>query len=277
MNRGYIKLWRKSKDSGFLGNADVWQLLSWCLLTATHRARRQIVGKQLVDLRPGQLIFGRISVAKELNSTEKKIRNALKLLENADFLSVQRASKYSIITVVNWQCYQEEGPAEGQQKGQHTGQQGASKGPAEGHKQECKTHNTGEDKEDSYESFVGEPSPTDTKQPRCPHDELIAMYHEQLPELPEMRVRNDDRDSLLRTRWRESGQRLVAAGKPPTKQNCLAWWRKYFARVRASPLLMGQIEQKGRDSPWMADFEWLIRPKNFAKVIEGRYLDRSTM
>ena len=125
-------------------------------------------------------------------------------------------------------------------------------------------------------SPVGETSPTGIKQPFCPHDEIIAMYHEQLPELPRMRVRNSDRDTLLRTRWKESLQRLQAAGRQGTREEGLAWWHKYFALVRASPLLMGQVEQRGRDSPWMASFEWLIRPKNFAKVIEGQYLERKT-
>lgn len=145
MNRGYVKLWRKSLDSGFLGNADVWQLLSWCLLNATHKPHKQLVGKQLVDLAPGQLIFGRVSAAAKLNSSEKKIRNSLKLLENANFLTVKRTSKFSIVSIVNWDTYQEEGPARGQQKGQHEGQQGASKGPARGHKQEQENKRTKED------------------------------------------------------------------------------------------------------------------------------------
>ena len=164
---------------------------------------------------------------------------------------------------------------------QQNDQQATSKRPASDQlattKQEVKNISIkNKDKREDKSSPVGETSPTGIKQPFCPHDEIIAMYHEQLPELPRMRVRNSDRDTLLRTRWKESLQRLQAAGRQGTREEGLAWWHKYFALVRASPLLMGQVEQRGRDSPWMASFEWLIRPKNFAKVIEGQYLERKT-
>ena len=120
MNRGYVKLWRKSKDSGFLGNAEAWQLLSWCLLNATHKPHKQLVGKQLVTLEPGQVIFGRVSVAKELNTTERKIRTSLQLLEKSDFLTIRTTSKYSILSITNWATYQDERPANDQQDDQQT-------------------------------------------------------------------------------------------------------------------------------------------------------------
>lgn len=145
MNRGYIKLWRKSKDSGFLGNAEAWQLLCWCLMTATHKPYKQLVGKQLVELQSGQLVFGRKAVAQELNSTEQKIRTALKLLENADFLTVSATNKFSIITIVNWQAYQDEQPTINQQHNQQVNQQTTSKQPTNNHKQECKTQSTREE------------------------------------------------------------------------------------------------------------------------------------
>lgn len=138
MNRGYVKLWRKSKDSGFLGNAEAWQLLSWCLINATHKPHKQLVGKQLVELQPGQVVFGRVSVARELNTTERKVRTSLELLKKAEFLTIKTTSKYSILTIVNWHTYQEERPAEDQQNDQHHSHQATSKRPANDHKQEYK-------------------------------------------------------------------------------------------------------------------------------------------
>jgi len=43
------------------------------------------------------------------------------------------------------------------------------------------------------------------------------------------------------------------------------YWRAFFRNVAASDFLCG------RTKDFRADLEWLLRPENFAKVIEGRY------
>lgn len=97
----------------------------------------------------------------------------------------------------------------------------------------------------------------------CPHSEIIAAYHEILPALARVRTWDADRQRLLRTRWREDKAR-----------QSIEWWRDYFAYVLSCPFLMGEV--KARDGPpFMADLEWLIRPKNFRKVIEGKYENRA--
>jgi len=118
MHRGYVKLWRKSIDSGLLQNAEAWQFMSWCLLKATHKPQKQLVGKQVVKLEAGQFVFGRKSAAKDLCSTEQKIRTSLNLLKSLDFLTIKPTNKFSIITVVNWGTYQHEQPTNNQQPNQ---------------------------------------------------------------------------------------------------------------------------------------------------------------
>jgi hypothetical protein len=99
--------------------------------------------------------------------------------------------------------------------------------------------------------------------PECPHSDIVAAYHEILPELPRVRTWDADRQKFLRGRWREDRER-----------QSVNWWREFFGYVRTCPLLMGQVER--RDAPpWSADLEWLVRPSNFRKVIEGRYEARA--
>jgi len=102
-------------------------------------------------------------------------------------------------------------------------------------------------------------SPATPGTPACPHAEIVALYHELLPELPVMRSWPEDRQALLRTRWREDQDR-----------QSLAWWREFFEYVRRCPFLLGQ-EASGHREPFLADLEWLVRPKNFRKVVEGKY------
>lgn len=93
--------------------------------------------------------------------------------------------------------------------------------------------------------------------PPCPHEEIIALYHEVLPELRRVRVWNGQRRKLLRRRWVEDA-----------KRRDLNWWRRFFEYVRRCSFLMGT------NGKWVADLEWLVRPDNMVKVIEGKYEDR---
>jgi len=93
--------------------------------------------------------------------------------------------------------------------------------------------------------------------PPCPHKSIIDLYHKVLPELPEVRIWNETQKGYLRARWKEDKQR-----------QSLEWWESYFKFIRESDFLMG------RKSDFMADLEWLVRPKNFAKIANGRYHTR---
>jgi uncharacterized protein YdaU (DUF1376 family) len=95
---------------------------------------------------------------------------------------------------------------------------------------------------------------------RAFHDQVIAAYHEALPSLSRVKVWSRKRRQALDARIRER----VADGKPA---DGLAYWQNFFAEVAASDFLCG----RGSKSDWCCDLEWLLRPENFAKTIEGRY------
>lgn len=111
----------------------------------------------------------------------------------------------------------------------------------------------------------GKPSPADSVPagtPACPHDEIIALYHELLPMGAQVKTWTDTRRSHLRSRWREDAKR----------QN-LDYWRRLFSHVAASAFLTGRASgRNGR--PFSLSLDWLVKSENFAKVIEGRYHDK---
>lgn len=123
-SEGWIKLHRKFLKWEWFEIPEMIQLFIYLLLTANH-APKKWKGKT-VDR--GQLITGRIKLTQETGLSEKKIRNCLDRLENTGEIRRERANKYSIITLCNYNTYQIEDKDNGQQKGQ----QGASKGPAKG-------------------------------------------------------------------------------------------------------------------------------------------------
>lgn len=138
MDRGYIKFWRKSLDSGMIRNHKLWCLWTWCLLKATHETHVQRVGFQEITIEAGQFVFGRKAAAIELGMSEQNIRTGLDHLVRSKNLTIKSTNKFSIITVVNWPTYQMV-ECGNQPTNQHTtNQQVTSKSPASNHKQECK-------------------------------------------------------------------------------------------------------------------------------------------
>lgn len=108
MERGYVKLWRKTLDSGLIQHPTALQVFTYLLLKTTHKPYRQIVGSTAIDLRPGQVVTGRKTISQECKLSEQNVRTALKLLENLEILTIKPTNKYSVVSFVNWDTYQQE-------------------------------------------------------------------------------------------------------------------------------------------------------------------------
>ena len=106
MHRGYVRLYRKSLDSGLIRNHNAWILFTYCLLKASHKEHKVVVGNQEIILEPGQLIFGRRMAAKETGLSERQVRTALGTMGIFEILTIKATNKFSIITIINWDTYQ---------------------------------------------------------------------------------------------------------------------------------------------------------------------------
>lgn len=93
----------------------------------------------------------------------------------------------------------------------------------------------------------------------CPHQDIIALYHEVLPECPQVRDWTPARAQQLRARWNED----------PRRQN-LGYWKQFFEYVKGCPFLVGR-GTGGNGRPFLADLEWLTKSQNFVKIREGKY------
>jgi hypothetical protein len=97
-------------------------------------------------------------------------------------------------------------------------------------------------------------------QSTCPHENIVALYHEELPMCPPMRIWNKTRRGYLKQRWSEN-----------PKHQSLEFWKNYFGYVKKSAFLTGKIAGRDGKPSFVATLEWLVKPNNFAKVIEGKY------
>jgi len=95
---------------------------------------------------------------------------------------------------------------------------------------------------------------------RTPYQKLVDLYHQLCPSLPKVKMLNETRRRLIRARWREHPD--------------MDFWVNFFKRVEASDFLCGRVPPRGDRPPFIADFEWIIRPNNSVKILEGRYDNR---
>lgn len=94
------------------------------------------------------------------------------------------------------------------------------------------------------------------KPPSCPHTEIIAAYHEILPEL----------DSVVVSLWKPSTKRykwLQARWRESDKHQSVEFWRRFFKALRNYPFYLGT-----NDRCWKANLEWMVKQENFIKLIE---------
>ena len=114
----------------------------------------------------------------------------------------------------------------------------------------------------------GEPEDK-TGLPKCCHQEVIDLYHQKLPTLRKVEVWNDARKGYLRQRWRDVSQEL-SLEKPIQTEDVLSWWSDFFTHIGQSKFLTGRVNDKSGRA-FTADLEWILKPSNFAKIIEGKY------
>lgn len=119
--KGWVKIHRKlfkhflweenRKLSKFEAWLDILQLVSYA------KENKQIISGVQCSWSRGQYPISISFLCNRWNWTEKPVRNFLKMLEKDKMVVMKRTSKWTMLTVCNYDSYQSEGQAEGQSKG----------------------------------------------------------------------------------------------------------------------------------------------------------------
>lgn len=102
-----------------------------------------------------------------------------------------------------------------------------------------------------------EPAPAQKPRKAIPFEQIKNLFNEILPELPTVILINKSREANIRARWNEH-----------EAHRSLEFWEDLFTEIRKSDFLMGRTLS---DRPFMLTFDWLLKPSNFVKVVEGNY------
>ena len=101
---GYIKLYRSLLEWEWYSDKNVCRLFIYCLLKANHKAEKW----HGQEIKAGQFITSYENLAKSTGLTSQQIRTALNKLKTTGEITNKTTSRYSIITVNNWNLFQQD-------------------------------------------------------------------------------------------------------------------------------------------------------------------------
>ena len=103
-----MKLYRSILDSAVFQDAEVLKVWIWLLCNVAFEQHDTICYGRVIHLKPGQIATGRKKIAQCTDLNENKVYRALTALKSLGNIEIKSTNKYSIITVVNWDKYQDE-------------------------------------------------------------------------------------------------------------------------------------------------------------------------
>ncbi len=254
---GYYLKARKIQESSIMhAPPHVREIWDWLLMKAMYRNGSSLERGQILtsydDIRRG--LSWKVGYRTERYS-KWDCEKAMKWLTKEQMITATKTTRGLVITVRNYDYYQNPNNYEDHTES-HNGTTREPQTTATIEKKEEESKKGNKDisaKADTSPKGPGTPSLPEVD--NCPHQSIIDLYHEILPSLRQVKEWTEARQKFLRTRWREK----------PERQS-LDYWKAFFEYVSKCPFLMGKS-----DKPFQADLEWLVRPSNFVKVIEGRY------
>jgi len=101
-DNGWIKVHRKLLDWEWYDDSKIVHLYIHCLLKANHKPNKW----RGITIEQGQFISSYSKLSCELPMTVQQIRTALNKLKSTNEITITSTSKYSIISITNWDSYQ---------------------------------------------------------------------------------------------------------------------------------------------------------------------------
>lgn len=239
--KGYIKLYRQISDTPVWTDSDKLKLWLMCLMKATHEGKTQVVGNQIIELKPGQFITGRTALYDEFNRGVKKDRRVdgltlfrwLNLFEKMEMLYIKKTNKYSLVTVLNWDKYQ----------GQRTTSEHQVNIKRTSNEQQLNTNKNDKNIKN------------DKKEDIC-YQQIADMYNNTCVSFPRLTKLSDDRKKAIKARLRTY-----------TVDDL----QRVFSMAEQSDFLKG-----ANDRNWSANFDWMMKDSNMAKILDGNYTNKKS-
>ena len=94
----------------------------------------------------------------------------------------------------------------------------------------------------------------------CPTQKIIDLFPELCPSLVQPKVIPDSVKGMIADRWRQD-----------EKHRDIEFWERYFDHCESLDFLTGRTVPTRGEKSFRVGLEWIVKPANFAKIINGNY------
>lgn len=282
---GWIKIHRNITENPMYFSEPFTRMQAWIdlLLVANYRDSVIYVRGNKVDVKRGQIAKSQDFFATRWKWSRGKVIRFLDELQKCAQIVQQKSNVITLISVVNYEYYQQDGTTDGQQ----TDSRQYNKRTTDGTTDEPQIVQPNErrikkNKEDNKETSLTRgkenaaavetapssasdeaeaPKPIKSeKRENLPFKEIKDMWNEVCTGYPKLHSLSESRKNKMRNRVAEMGG----------AEKALLLLREIFTKMQVSNFLKGD-NRRG----WKASFDWLFEnDKNWVKVYEGNYDNR---
>lgn len=266
----WIKIFRELLQWEWFQKAEMVQLFIYLLLKAN------CVDKQWqgITIKRGQLATSNATMRQDLRLSEQQIRTCIKRLISTGEITYKSTNRYVVITICNYDKYQEIGNSINEQNNEQTNNQSTDEQRAineqstttkevknirskEYNIKDIKQESGSNDQLSSASDEAQAVEPEKPKAEKLPFKDIKAMWNETCTGFPKLYTLSEPRKNKMRIRIAEMGG----------LEKALPLIKQIFEKMQQSKFLKGD-NKRG----WKASFDWLFEnDKNWVKVYEGNY------
>ena len=237
-DNGFIKLNRSMLNWEWYHDLTTKALFIHCLLSANWEDKKW----QGKTIKRGQFVATQEGLAEELGTNRQPIRRALANLQKTNELTIKTTPKYTIITVVNYDKYQ--------QNNQQSNQQTTNKQPTDqptANQQPTKTEEIKEVKNKEYIERTRAHAYTREG------ETVVDAYNRLCPNLKPIGFRNYQ-NAIAKLHDAINNERL-------TYDQVI----QAFKKANHNEFLTGKV------NGFIPGFDWIINPDHIMDILEGKY------
>lgn len=262
---GFITVWRDIQKQPWYKSPEHVAIFLHILTSATHQARTVDYKGVPVSLLPGQFITTYKKLAETFGiESESKVRRIINKFINLGQVSKLNLKKSRtdiglILTIRNWEKWQKsdtqsDTPSDTPKVTYLKGAKGSADTYTDTPSDTLNNNDINNNlvSKDTCQNS-GEFSPT--QQSKVPHQEIINLFGEILPSLPQPKKITEARRKAIRARHMNDLKGDVNN------------WRRYFTYIRDNCQWMASGQ-------YNVDFDYVVRQSTFVKVLEGAKDDR---
>jgi len=250
MAKGWVKTHRSLMDHWLWTEKPFDKARAWIDLTMTvnHADKKIMFDGVPVDVKRGETITSIRKLSTRWGWSTTKTNNFLNILENENMIAQKKDTKKTVLKVLNYDVYQS---SDGEEKDTEVTQKR--------HRSNTEVTQKNTNKNDKNDKNVNNDKNKDIKHTHKVLDESVNyqkiadFWNKQCVELPKVQKLTKSRKQAIRSRVREFGEPEILRAIKETAD---------------SDFLCGKVTN------FSASFDWVLKPSNLPKVLEGNYRNK---